>query len=218
VSEESLPPEGPQAPEGPQTTAPPSDPPRPAPRRAALAAILPHAATALAAVLISLLVQALLLPAQPAPAATPTAVPTALAPEATGTPEPPAATAPPATPAPTPALGADSVLGLQILDLQQENRELRSALYLLRAASQVNDVILALEGNDLAEADRTLLAVYRSLDLAYNFSAEQEKGPIDSFRLELSRIRDDLRVRPDGIDRRLRQLRGLILSLVDEAA
>lgn len=190
--------------------------PAPPPRNG-LAAALPYLITAVAAVLLSLAAQALLFPRAPAPSAAITApaptdpAPTDPAPTAT----PPA----PATPGPTATPGAappEGVLRLDILDLQEEDRQLWSALYLLRAASQIDDAIVALQQNDLDEADRTLLTAYRSLDRAYAFSAEQEKGPIDTFRLQLSQGRDDLRLRPEGLDRRLRQLRQLILSLVDE--
>lgn len=200
----------PQTPEGP----PAAPAPDPAPRKGPAAA-LPFVITAVAAVLLSLLAQALLpLGAAPAPAATaPAALATATpAPPPTATPAP-APTAPGA--GPTPAT-ADGVLRLDILDLKEENRRLWSALYLLRAAAQIDDAAIALQVNDLDEADRTLLTAYRSLDRAYAFSAEQEKGPIDTFRLTLSQIRDDMRLRPEGLDRRLRQLRSLILSLVDE--
>lgn len=217
----------PQTPDPPQPpeTPPPSEEPAPASgaqegappagqrRRPAFVAALPFLATAVAAVLVSLLAQAMLWPRPPAAVPTLAANPTAQQPPTAA----PAATAPPATsPAPTTTGSEDRVLSLQILDLEAENRRLWSAVFLLRAASQLDDSITALEGNDIAEADRTLLAVYRSLDQAYDFSAEQEKGPIDTFRLELSSIRDDLRVRPEGADRRLRQLRQLMLSLVDE--
>lgn len=223
-------PDQPQTPETPGTTETPEDhpqaagprtpdaPAQPEPaRRSALAAALPFITTAAAAVLVSVLVQAMLWPRQPSQPPVPTAAPVATATAEAATPEAQAPTAAPAaSPAPTQALSEESVLSLQILDLEDENRRLWSAIYLLRAASQIDDSITALEGNDIAEADRTLLAVYRSLDRAYAFSAEQEKGPIDTFRLELSSIRDDLRVRPEGADRRLRQLRQLMLSLVDE--
>ena len=113
-------------------------------------------------------------------------------------------------------LPAEGVLRLNILDLQAQNRQLWSALYLLRAVAQLDDALVALQANDLDEADGLLLTVYRSLDRAYAFSAEQEKGPIDAFRLQISQIRDDLHLRPEGSDRRLRQIRRLVLSLVDE--
>ena len=186
-------------------------------RRPALAAALPYIATVVAAVVASLLLQALLWPRLPLPAVVaPTAIPpapTASAAIATALPLSPT---PAAAPRPTPSLSDNSVLALQILDLEEQNRQLWSAIYLLRAVSQLNDTLDALQANDLNEADRTILTAYRSLDRAYEASAEQEKGPIDTFRLQLSSIRDDLGVRPEGADRRLRQLRQLMLSLVDE--
>ena len=118
---------------------------------------------------------------------------------------------PTATPLP-----AEGVLRLNLLDLQAQDRQLWSALYLLRAVAQLDDALVALQANDLDEADGLLLTVYRSLDRAYAFSAEQEKGPIDAFRLQISQIRDDMHLRPEGSDRRLRQIRRLVLSLVDE--
>lgn len=201
-----------------QPPPPPLAEPVPSPsRRVRLAALLPYLATAGAAILCSLLLQALIWPRSPvAPivalsptplASTPTAAPPSASPTA------PAADAP--SPAPTRQTDA-GVLRLELLDLEEQDRQLWSALYLLRAALQIDDALIALQGNDIAEADRTLITVYRSLDRAYDFSAEQEKGPIDTFRLQLSQIRDDLRVRPEGADRRLRQLRRLVLSLVDE--
>ncbi|PDW04311.1 hypothetical protein CJ255_04350 [Candidatus Viridilinea mediisalina] len=130
----------------------------------------------------------------------------------------PAATPPALTPAPAPAPLPDlpeNLLRLAILDLEDQNRRLRSDLYLLRAVAQLDDALVALQANQLDEVDRSILMVYRSLDQAYAFSAEQDKGPLDTFRLQLSQIRDDLHLRPEGADRRLRQLRALMLSLVE---
>ncbi|MFQ3661438.1 MAG: hypothetical protein SNJ69_03475 [Chloroflexaceae bacterium] len=166
--------------------------------------------TAALAVAVTLSIQWLWLrpPATaPAPALTTTVTP-AIPPPPTATPAP---VAPPGAPLPD-----SSVVRLEVLDLQAQDRQLWSALYLLRAASQVDDAVAALQRNDLVEADRTLLTAYRSLDRAYVYSAEREKGPIDTFRLQLSQIRDDLHLRPERLDRRLRQLRQLMLSLVDE--
>lgn len=185
--------------------------------RKGFAAALPFVITAAAAVLLSLLAQALIFPSRPAPAADPTPeVAPSAAPTAPAAPSPAPTPAPAPTAPPAASPSADDVLRLDILDLKEEDRRLWSALYLLRAAAQLDDAAAALQVNDLDEADRTLLTAYRSLDRAYAFSAEQEKGPIDTFRMTVSQIRDDLRLRPEGADRRLRQLRSLVLSLVDE--
>lgn len=183
-------------------------------RPSRIAAALPFVITAVAAVLISLGLQALLWPSAAPPTAqinTITPAATSPAPAASATSAPP-----PASPVPTPREGDVGVLRLDILDLEAENDRLWSAIYLLRAASQLDDAVAALLTNDLAEADRTIMTARRSLDRAYALSAEQDKGPIDSFRIQTSQIRDDLRVRPEGADRRLRQLRQLVLALVDE--
>ncbi|MBX0327746.1 hypothetical protein K2Z83_08660 [Oscillochloris sp. ZM17-4] len=156
-------------------------------------------------------------PATIAPTAAPAAAATTAVADTPPSPTaPPQATPAPATPAPSALPADESILRLQVLDLEAADRRLWSAIYLLRAASQIDDSVVALQANDLDEVDRTLLNARRSLDRAYAFSAEQAKGPIDTFRLQISQARDSLRVRPEGLDRRLRQMRQLILSLVDE--
>lgn len=193
----------------------PTPPGQPSPRPGRLAAALPYLVTAAAAVLLSLAAQALLWPrpaAQPALINTVTPAAEPAGPDGAA----PAPTSPPASPVPTPREPDVGVLRLDIIDLEAENDRLWSALYMLRAASQLDDAETALLANDLTEADRSIMTARRSLDRAYALSAEQDKGPIDSFRLQASQIRDDLRVRPELADRRLRQLRQLVLALVDE--
>ncbi|EFO79175.1 hypothetical protein OSCT_3008 [Oscillochloris trichoides DG-6] len=150
---------------------------------------------------MSLLLQSLLLTTPQALAPTPTALP----------PTPSI----PATPLPAPLPADERVLRLALLDLEAEDRHLWSAIYLLRTASQIDDALLALQSNDLDAARRALLNARRSLDQAYAISGEPEKGPIDTFRLQIGQIRNDLYLRPEGLDRRLRQVRQLMLSLVD---
>ncbi|MGQ9926588.1 MAG: hypothetical protein ACUVS4_06910 [Chloroflexaceae bacterium] len=190
---------------------PPEDTPAASPSalQRRVRALLPHALTAALAVVVTLGIQSLWPPSPVVvPAPTSTAAPAA-------TPAlPTTASAPTAAPATTPP--DSSVVRLEVLDLQAQDRQIWSALYLLRAASQIDDAVAALQRNDLLEADRTLLTAYRSLDRAYAYSTEREKGPIDNFRLQLSQIRDDLHLRPERLDRRLRQLRQLMFSLVEE--
>lgn len=106
-----------------------------------------------------------------------------------------------------------------ILELTRQRAEISrlwSAYYLARAANQLADAEAALRINDLSEVEQVLTTVDASLDRAYERSAEQEKGPINEFRTQVSRIHEDLRIRPEGMDQRLRRLRQSMLSLVDE--
>lgn len=107
-------------------------------------------------------------------------------------------------------------LQLDVRSLQADRDQLWSALYLLRSALLLDDAVNALAVNDRSEADRALLAARQALDRAYQLSAEQARDPIDQIRLQIARLRDDLDIRPEGADRRLRQLRRLVLALVDE--
>jgi hypothetical protein len=183
------------------------------------AAGLPYIVTAVAAVFCSVLIQRALVPVA-IPVATPTQSVQSVVPTLAAVTSPTSVSRETSTPAiPTSsALPADNgSLRLALLDLEAANRRLWSAIYLLRAASQLDDSVVALQSNDLGEVDRILLNARRSLDRAYAVSAEQEKGPIDAFRIQISQARDDLNVRPEGLDRHLRQMRQLILSLVDES-
>ncbi len=168
----------------------------------------PHLLTVIASLLLFTAIHAWLFPA-PQPAA----------PQfATVTPAPTVPPTPLPTPLPTfpPTPLDDGLLRLTILDLQAENAHLRTATQLLRAAMTLDEAVQALQRNDMSEADRALMTARRALDRAYQLSVEPQKGPIDSIRLQISQIRDDLGVRPEGADRRLWQVRRLILALVDE--
>jgi hypothetical protein len=139
---------------------------------------------------------------------------------ATNTARPAASTAdpPPALPPTSAALpeGSADVLRLEVADLRAENSHIWSVIYLLRTVVQLDDAAAALRINDLNEVERLLSTARISLDEAYLYGTEQDKGPIDSFRSELSAIREDLRVRPEGVDQRITEVRRLVLSLVEE--
>lgn len=179
---------------------------------ARLKAIVPFVLTALAAIVLSLVIQATLLASQLSVflwSPTPTPAP------ATAAPEP---TALPTAPVPTPPLPDERILSQEILDLRAELRQVWSAYYLMRAAVQTADAEAALRLNELDEVERILVTVRVSLDLAYEQSAEQDKGPIGGFRLQVSEMWEDLRVRPEGMDQRLQRLRQDMLSLIEEEA
>lgn len=117
----------------------------------------------------------------------------------------------------TPQLPPDErVLSQELLDLQIRVDELWSGLYIARAANQLADAESALRLNDTSEVERTLVVVDASLALAYERSGDLNKGPISEFRSQISQIRDDLYIRPEGIDLKLKVLRQRMLSLVEE--
>lgn len=99
--------------------------------------------------------------------------------------------------------------------MQAELRQVWSAYYLMRATSQLADAEDALQINDLAEVEQALVTVRASLDQAYELSSEQNKGPIGEFRMQVSEMREELRIRPEGMNQRMRRLRQDMLSLVD---
>lgn len=104
----------------------------------------------------------------------------------------------------------------QIDALRAEMNRMWSAYYLARAANQLVDAEAALHLNDLDEVEQVLITVGISLDHAYERSAEQNKGPISEFRMQVGQVREDLRVRPENMDQQLQRLRQSMLSLVDE--
>lgn len=199
-----------------------SRPPREAPTlarwRVRLFAVLPFALTSLITMLLTLLVLLVFDPSSPA----------APLPTATRTDTPSPQTAPPrltprheeASPTlqPVPSLSPleERTMRQEVEELRAELRSLWGAYYLARAALQLADAEAALRVNDLDEVDQVLMTVGVSLDLAYERSAEQEKGPIREFRMQVGQMREDLYIRPENMDLRLRRLRQSMLSLVDE--
>lgn len=179
-------------------------------RHARLKSTLPFVVTALAAIVLSLLIQAALLARQQSVLLlplTPTSAPATLAPLPTLT---------PTSILPTPPLPDERILSQEILDLRAELRRVWSAYYLMRAAAQLADAEDALQVNELTEVERILVTVRVSLDQAYALSTEQDKGPIGEFRMQISEVREDLQVRPEGMAQRLQRLRQDMLSLVEE--
>jgi hypothetical protein len=122
----------------------------------------------------------------------------------------------PATLTRTQTLTATAAISQQLTLLQHEISNLWSAYYLARAASQLADAEAALRINDLNEVEQVLITVDASLDRAYDRSTEQHKGPINEFRMQIGRMYENLRIRPEGMDQQLRRLRQSMLSLVDE--
>jgi hypothetical protein len=170
---------------------------------------LPFALTALVAVGVSLALQATLLRPAPLTVVIPTRVPATPAP----TPVPP-------THPPTPAASGDqaptiAILRQEIADLRAGQDQLWTAIYLAKALNLVSDAETTLRDNDLAGVDQRLVAADDSLALAYERAGVALKDPIEERRREIDRLRDDLFLRPEGMDGRLALLRSLILALIE---
>jgi hypothetical protein len=108
------------------------------------------------------------------------------------------------------------VLGQELLDLRALGERRASFLYLLKAEAQLRLAEEALALNNLNEVERILIDVDVTLGHAYGRSDEAIRTPILQLREQLGLIYDDLYVRPEGLDGRLKRLRQSTLSLVDE--
>lgn len=169
--------------------------------------LIPYVLTAAVAIAGSLLIQATLLRPSVPTITVPTAQPTLAA-----SPLPQATAAPAGTAAPAPAA---EIVRQEIEDLRYGQSQLWTAIYLSRALSQVSDAEATLRDNDLASVDQTLIAIDDSLALAYERADTPVKDPIEQLRRRTDEIREDLFLRPEGMDRRLAELRGLILALIE---
>lgn len=176
-------------------------------RRAGWRALIPFLATALTSVAISVALQAALLPR-----------PIATAPPALTPPTPRPTVAPtqaPPTPAPAPPLAA-GITSQELADLRAEDEKLWTAIYLARAISQIAEAEGAMRANDLETVDQSLIALDDSLALAYARAADAQADPIDQLRRDAGAMREDLYLRPEGMDARLARLRQTILALIEE--
>lgn len=98
--------------------------------------------------------------------------------------------------------------------LQQQSVQHLGITFVLKAERQVTLAMEALAINDMARADRELVAAQASLDDAFRLASENLKPQISTERLELGRIRADLEINPRGLDEDLRKMRDRLLSLI----
>jgi len=174
-----------------------------------LRAALPHIVTALAAVALTLLLVLVLRPIQPAYVLPQRAT----APVQTPRPDVSATPPQPTVPLPQPD---ERVLAQEILDLRARLEQTWSSVYITRAAMQIADAEIALHANDVAEVERLLAAADASLALAYDRSDQVNRGPLGELRAQLGQLRDDIHVLPEGLDQRLRSLRQVMMTLIEE--
>jgi hypothetical protein len=170
----------------------------------------PHALTALIAIAASLGLQLLFQPAATTTRTSATSIPAI----ATVTPQP--VVLPTPIPVPTALPPASDITRQELLDLRAEDDRIWAAIYLSRAISQIADAETALRQNDLERADLMIVATDDTLALAYERTATALRDPIAQLRRDTSLIREDLYIRPEGMDTRLSRLRQTLLALIAE--
>ncbi|NWG20744.1 MAG: hypothetical protein HXY39_10500 [Chloroflexi bacterium] len=131
------------------------------------------------------------------------------------TPNPSPAGAATPFPAPTEPPLAAALSRQELIDLRAQDDRLWAAIYLIRALSQAADAETSLRANDLAGVEQTLTALDESLAQAYARAADPDRNPIDQIRRDASAMREDLYLRPEGMDARLARLQQAIVTLIE---
>ncbi len=175
-------------------------------------AVLPHVITALVAVVLTLSIQRLLSPEvleQPPamPQVSPSTSVPSLMPTLTVSATP--------SPQPTEAPLAAALTRQELIDLRAQDERLWATMYLMRALHHLTDAETSLRANDFARVEQTLAAIDEALAKAYVRAAEADRDPITQIRFDVGSIREDLYLRPEGMDSRLARVRQAIMTLIE---
>jgi len=122
-----------------------------------------------------------------------------------------------ATPSPqsTEAPLAADLTRQELIDLRTQDERLWTAMYLMRALHHLDDAERSLRTNDFARVEQTLAAIDEALAQAYVRAAEADRDPITQIRFDVGGIREDLYLRPEGMDIRLARVRQSIMTLIE---
>ena len=142
----------------------------------------------------------------------------ALAPRASPTPplptaEVPVVTLPTAVSVAAPS-GPSGESGAEVAALGSALAQHGGLLLVSRAERHTALAAAALLANDVAIADRELVAARAALDGAFALVPEDLKQVIDGQRREVGRMRSELQLDPEGMDERLRATQDLLLGLI----
>lgn len=118
-----------------------------------------------------------------------------------------------ATATPAPALVRD-ISRQELLDVKADTAALWSALYLTRGLAHLSDAEASLTNNDLAGTAQTLVLLDDALQRAGLTAASNVRDPIEQIRRDVVAVRQDLYMRPNGLDKRLRRVRQALLTLI----
>lgn len=179
-------------------------------------AMLPHAITVFVAVALTLGIQRLLPPVSPGSAQPLSQVtPVATAPLTESTVGPSPTSDIPPSPQPTEAPLSAALTRQEVIDLRAQDDRLWAAIYLMRALNHLADAEASLRLNDLARVEQTLTAIDDALAQASARAADADRDPIAQIRRDIGIIREDLYLRPEGMDVRLARVRQAVMTLIE---
>lgn len=118
-----------------------------------------------------------------------------------------------ATVTPAPALVRD-MSRQELLDVKADTAALWSAVYLSRALAHLSDAEGTLAHNDLNGTAQMLVLLDDTLQRASVTAASEVRDPIEQIRRDVVTVRQDLYMRPNGLDKRLRRVRQALLTLI----
>ena len=128
-----------------------------------------------------------------------------------------ATTIPAVTATPAPPL-VQEISRQEILDVKADTAALWCAVYLTRALAHASDAEAALARNDLTGTAQMLLLMDDALQRAAVTATSAVRDPIEQIHRDIVAVRQDLYVRPNGLDVRIKRLRQSLLTLIANPA
>ncbi len=151
-------------------------------------------------------------PTERPPAPLPTRMPTL-----TRTPRP--TWIPPPSPSPTSEISPTAVLSPSSFEMQKIQEDLQTLFFrqqLLKASQELLRAEDYLAENEMKQVERELIAVYATLEQASHFAGETFRDTIAELQRDLSRLREDLYLRPERFQEGLRRLWQRVDVLIGE--
>jgi hypothetical protein len=102
----------------------------------------------------------------------------------------------------------------EILDVKADTAALWCAVYLTRALAHASDAEAALARNDMTGTAQMLLLMDDALQRAAVTATSTVRDPIEQIHRDIVAVRQDLYVRPNGLDVRIKRLRQSLLTLI----
>ncbi len=151
-------------------------------------------------------------PTERLPTVSPTRTPTPTRPPLpTRTPTP--------SPSPTPEISPTMVLPPSSFEMQRVQEDLQTLFfrqYLLKASQELLRAEDYLAENEMKQVERELIAVHATLEQAGRFAGETFRDTIVELQRDLSRLREDLYLRPERLREGLRRLWQRVDVLIGE--